>query len=173
MNKKDLRKYFKSIRKHNTILDKKIKDNLLTIVSKYHSIACYMAINEEISLNDFIKEISLSKEVYLPYTKEVLEFRKFTGFENLIPDQAGILAPNASTINVNEIDVIIIACIACNYDGYRLGYGKGYYDGALKDYKGLKVGVTYDETLTDVKFQETHDIRLDYIVTPTRIIKIG
>ncbi len=173
MNKKDLRSYYRLLRKHDNLIDEKVKNNLLKLVLNYNSVACYMAIDEEINLNEFIKSIYLQKKIYLPYTGEVLEFREFCGFDELIKDKAGILSSSRDKIEVNNIEVIIMACIACNYDGYRLGYGKGYYDGALKDYEGLKIGVTYDSCLTTKSFQESHDIKLDYIVTESRIIKIG
>jgi 5-formyltetrahydrofolate cyclo-ligase len=60
--------------------------------------------------------------------------------------------------------------VAFDIHGHRLGYGKGYYDRLLKKIKGLKVGLAYDFQIVDKLPVEPHDIPVDLIITPTRII---
>lgn len=68
---------------------------------------------------------------------------------------------------------IIIPALLYNYDGYRLGYGGGYYDRYIKVHpQVLKIGVSLDKFLTNLNFEEAHDEKVDYIVTEKRIIKI-
>lgn len=70
-----------------------------------------------------------------------------------------------------KIEVVFLPLLAYDKSGYRVGYGKGYYDVFLRECKPetIKIGLSMFgpvETITDV---EPHDIAMDYCVTPTTI----
>jgi len=172
--KKELRAYYKNERKKNRNFDDNFIDHLLKLVNGYSNIALYMKIGSEVNLEKLINKLFLTKNIYLPVVKgKNLEFRKFTSFNDLSFDEAKILAPvTGDLIDHKQIDMMIIPCLAANYQGYRLGYGGGYYDRILQNYHGLKVGVVFENCLTNLHFQEPFDIPLDILVTEKRIIKI-
>jgi len=60
--------------------------------------------------------------------------------------------------------ICITPALAFNADNYRLGYGGGYYDRFLRDYKGLSVGLCFKEFVTDIPVED-HDVPVDAVIT--------
>jgi 5-formyltetrahydrofolate cyclo-ligase len=170
--KKELRKIYRNLRKTNLNYDDIVCSNLYELVKKHSRIALYMSINHEVNVESLINKLLINQEVYLPYVNEALEFHKLHSLSEITLDKANIQTGTGEAIPIDNLDIIVMPCIACNFAGYRLGYGAGYYDKALQNYKGIKVGVTYENCLTEVRFDEEFDVRLNYIVTEQRIIKI-
>ena len=100
----------------------------------------------------------------------------FALLEELLPGSFGIPEPDTDLplVAIADIDVMLIPGVAFDVRGNRLGYGKGFYDRLLSSTAGLPllVGISFDETLYDELPAETHDIKMDYIVTPVRIVKV-
>jgi len=66
---------------------------------------------------------------------------------------------------------MFVPALAFDVARNRVGHGKGYYDRYLKDYKGIKVGVIFDEHLhSDIPFDD-NDIKMDIVITDKRTIK--
>ncbi|WP_407429988.1 5-formyltetrahydrofolate cyclo-ligase [Arcticibacter sp.] len=84
----------------------------------------------------------------------------------------GITEPlSGEEVSAETLDLIIIPLLACDSEGNRLGYGKGFYDRFLATCRqdALKVGLSYFEPQGEVIPHENHDIPLDLCVTPERI----
>lgn len=74
-----------------------------------------------------------------------------------IPDTAACAAP----------DVVLLPLVAFDADGYRIGYGGGYFDRTLAslDPRPLAIGVGFELARVASTRPEPHDVRLDAIVT--------
>jgi 5-formyltetrahydrofolate cyclo-ligase len=82
------------------------------------------------------------------------------GIREPLPDQAVMLP-----------DLVLTALLAFDDQGYRLGYGGGYYDRTIRALRSLKktitIGVAFDQQRVDAVPHLDYDERLDWIVTPS------
>lgn len=69
-------------------------------------------------------------------------------------------------------DLLLVPCVGFDADGYRLGYGGGYYDRTLAAWPPhakmpVTVGVAYEACRIDAGLleREAHDLPLDAVVT--------
>lgn len=78
-------------------------------------------------------------------------------FDLLISGAYGILEPNAHwpTINTSRLrdhDVILVPAVGCDRQGYRIGYGGGFYDRMLSKPEWtsmIKIGIVFDFAYVD------------------------
>ncbi|MFU8859990.1 MAG: 5-formyltetrahydrofolate cyclo-ligase [Cyclonatronaceae bacterium] len=73
-------------------------------------------------------------------------------------------------ISLNSIDLILVPMLAGDHNMNRLGYGKGYYDRLLSNFRGTSCGLLYEECLFKRIPADDHDRPLDYIVTEKKIL---
>lgn len=66
----------------------------------------------------------------------------------------------------------LVPGLAFSRDGSRLGRGAGYYDRLLAGTDAVKVGIVYESGLLPYIPAEDHDVRMDYLMTETGIVKI-
>lgn len=90
--------------------------------------------------------------------------------EQLILGKFGILEPlpTAPTISAKNVDLILVPAVACDRQGYRLGYGGGFYDRMLStpDWHNVAtVGITFEFAYLTRLPVESWDIRLQHICT--------
>lgn len=93
---------------------------------------------------------------------------RLRGIQDLDYDAWGIPVPNQKqTVSLAHIQLVLIPLLACDKNGNRIGYGKGYYDGFLNNLGSgtLKVGINFFEPIDKIE-AEWHDIPLDICITP-------
>ena len=89
----------------------------------------------------------------------------------------GILEPKekCELAQWNQLDLALIPGVAFDQFGRRLGKGKGFYDRVLVPFNGLKIGVCFDEQIVEPSLipMETHDIHMDWILTPSMLMEVN
>jgi 5-formyltetrahydrofolate cyclo-ligase len=81
----------------------------------------------------------------------------------------GITEPIGNIIIPNvRLELIFIPLLAFDQNGYRVGYGKGYYDRYLVDCKpeAIKMGFSYFEPVDHITDTNQFDVPLNYCITP-------
>ena len=119
-------------------------------------VALYMA--EEIEFDLKLLFAQADKEILIPKTlpKRQMIFVKYDK-DKLERTKYGLLEPISAQAEVP--DLILVPGLAWNAEGYRIGFGGGYYDRYLADFSGQTVSVCYD--FQNVEFEpETHDIKV-------------
>jgi 5-formyltetrahydrofolate cyclo-ligase len=156
---------------------KKIEQNLSNLkqYKEAKNVMFFVSFGSEVHTHEMIKEALKSKTVIIPKVlNNEIEPSLIIDFDNLIPSgKFGILEPiEAMKIAYKNIDLILVAGIAFDNEGYRLGYGLGYYDRFLaKLPKALKIGLCFDLQIADRLPREAHDVPVDIVVTDEEVIK--
>jgi len=142
-------------------------------LKKAKNILLYYPHKNEVDTRFIIKKL-LEKggfNLFLPkVSKDQLLPVKINDLSGLKKGYAGIMEPEGEIYPPEAIDIVIIPAVAFDLEGHRLGYGKGYYDRFLKETGALRVGVAYDFQIVDKLPVEQHDVPVELILTPTRII---
>ncbi|AZV44387.1 hypothetical protein BAOM_3778 [Peribacillus asahii] len=107
-----------------------------------------------------------------PQTK-VMEFKEITSFQQLESVYSNLLEPIAETVCVDseEIDVLIVPGLAFTKEGYRLGFGGGYYDRFLVSFKGTTLALAYECQLVESLPIEAHDLPVHQVVTTNTVFR--
>jgi 5-formyltetrahydrofolate cyclo-ligase len=58
-----------------------------------------------------------------------------------------------------------VPCLSYDPYGFRIGYGKGYYDRFLSAFEGTKIGLCYSEFESERLPRGKYDIKLDVVMT--------
>lgn len=104
-----------------------------------------------------------------------LEFRLWLPADVLIPGPMGILQPGPAAPVIRPA-LVLAPLLAFDRQGWRLGYGGGYYDRTLAALGAnppvIAVGIAFAAQEVDHVPHDSHDQPLDYVATETELIKI-
>ncbi|OGQ08858.1 MAG: 5-formyltetrahydrofolate cyclo-ligase [Deltaproteobacteria bacterium RBG_19FT_COMBO_58_16] len=135
--------------------------------------------NEVLTDEIFHAAAASGREVYYPRVvrglSRHLEFFRVTHLGELSPGSYEIEEPCGGEIKGDPavFDLVVVPGAAFDRKGGRLGYGKGYYDHALKGLGCRVVALAYDFQVIDGELpMEEHDVRVSAIVTESRIIRV-
>ena len=186
MNKSELRKKFSAFRTslpqtEKSSLDQQITENILcsSAFAKCDTLFTFISTDREISTRFLIESAwERCKKVAVPRCTDngfELEFFYLSSWDQLQSGKYGILEPirDLSLSAIQTGDSLCIVPAFC-YDnrGYRVGYGKGYYDRFLNSFSGCAMGVCYSECLTEYVPNDEYDMAVDIVVTENATINI-
>ena len=104
-------------------------------------------------------------------------YHYITSPNQLASGKYGIFEPSPELPLFSPSDEGIALCVlpAIVYDkrGFRLGYGKGYYDRFLSSFKGTKAGLIYSDFIVDKIPVGRFDLCSDVIITEKGVISFA
>jgi 5-formyltetrahydrofolate cyclo-ligase len=141
------------------------------------TVHCFIPIakNNEIDTWLLIDRIMEHGKVVLP--KSNFEDKSMTHFyfeknTELIQNQYDILEPtDAKACSIDAIDIVLIPLLAFDNDGFRVGYGGGFYDRFISQLpeKTQLIGLSLFEPIDKIKDLDTFDKKMHHCITPTEI----
>ncbi len=182
-SKDELRRRFLSLRDsmsrdHRLMLSKVIQERLLSLSEFKRSsiVGCYSAIGSEVDTSIIASHVLIQGKV-LAYPRILgmgkMEFRAVSDpMLDLTLGKYSILEPLESC-KLIEPDLLIVPAIAWDEHGYRIGYGKGYYDRYIRSSHAkasIYIGLAYDFQVISSIPHTIHDAKVDIIVTEKRVI---
>lgn len=149
-------------------LDKALISQLLQhpAYQTVETVATYLPMPFEVDTSELLAHaLAQGKRVLVPkvIAKGQMIFVDYDA-ERLVRSPFGILEPVSSQAVAPEaIDLIHVPAVAFNADGYRIGFGGGYYDRYLETFKGWTIGTAYP--IQQVVFTpDEHDVAVREVI---------
>lgn len=146
-------------------------------------VAVYFAVRDELSCAAITQKLAergrdIRLPILAPKPSGRLLFARWTDDDSLAVNQFGIPEPvRGPGVSPNEIDVAIVPVVAFDGQANRIGTGGGWYDRTFAGRarcahwtRPYLIGIAFDEQQADGIDPQPHDVAMDWIVTPTRII---
>jgi 5-formyltetrahydrofolate cyclo-ligase len=187
MNKTDLRKHYLSLRSQLTseeinsgseALSQKVLGYLATKPTIKH-IHLFLSIAKLNEVNTFPLVKKLQEAGFKVYTSildgGMLKTVVLSEGVELIEDKWGIPVPKSPVFADDaQIQLVLVPFLVFDLEGYRIGYGKGYYDSFLAGLSNnvLKIGLGFFPAVESIH-PEAHDIPLDACFTPDKDYKFS
>lgn len=181
--KQRLRKEIKNWRKGLPPLEKAQMDSRIsrriTGLREYAScqtILTYVSTPIEVDTLQLIQRAwAAGKQVAVPRCIEgsrYMDFYFIHSLEDLAPRTFGVLEPvpeRCRKLTDFKRCLCIVPALAYDREGFRLGYGAGYYDRFLSRFPGPKIGIVYAANMRFQLWHGQYDIPVDLIVTEKRL----
>lgn len=167
--KKALRKELLSLRK--SIIPQKLSIKILEkhpAFTEAETVFCYVSAHGEVDTYELIQELLTYKKVLVPYCINEdgdMIACPINSLEDLKEGKFKIPEPESpEEFPKEKIDFVIVPGVAFDKNGYRLGYGKGYYDRFLEGTTPFKLGVCQREFFLEEIPHGKFDVKMDDVI---------
>ena len=184
--KRELRQKYRALREAMDPVEKErydqaIFERLVQLPSyqKARAILCFVSTAIEVdTLRILQRAFQDGKTVAVPKCldrKGTMDFFVIRSLDDLTPGEFSLLEPDPDRVPAltqYQDSICILPAFAFDADGYRLGFGKGYYDRFLRRYTGEKIGICYNSCIAPYLPRGRYDETADYIVTPKYVLTV-
>jgi 5-formyltetrahydrofolate cyclo-ligase len=189
MDKKQMRQQVISKRNALTTVEHTVASSLILEHLKNipefkfaRAVAGFVAFRNEVATKEIL-EMILSKKIALflprinPSTR-TMQFYHITDLRQLIKNNMGILEPDPEKCvlgDIHHISLVLTPGVVFSKDGYRIGYGGGYYDRFFTTISEdvARVGLAFDLQIVDIDEmpRQPHDLPVHRIITESQIME--
>lgn len=154
-------------------LDKKLAEKFLGLDEYTNCKTLFLFVSSEIEVDTSAimqQAFADGKRVAVPKCKDKLgnmDFYYINSVSQLEKGYYGIYEPSKACERVEDFDtgLCIVPGLCFDMYGYRLGFGKGYYDRFLECFKGTTVGLCYSKCTEHELPKTMHDKPVDILIT--------
>lgn len=165
-------------------LDEKIINKFMSLATyRYaHTLLLYYPVKNEIDVIPIIENaLASGKRVALPRCEakgSVMYYHYISSLDDLVDGRFGIKEPreDAELFDRERLSgpcAVIIPALAYDRSGYRLGYGKGFYDRYFSSPGISTVGLIYSDFLAEKLPHGRYDIAVDLLVSEKEVKIVG
>lgn len=188
MTKEQLRKKYKEKRKQISCKDKQRLTDLILInfqkidLPYINCVHTYLAVEDQNEIETenitaYLKFKNPGLKIAVPkinFDAKEMNHYIFNEDAEFKSNSFGIIEPvNSEKINVDEIDLVLTPLLAFDTSGYRVGYGKGFYDKFFQqcNSSAIRVGLSYFNAEEKIDNINSFDVPLHYCITPDVVYK--
>ncbi len=176
LSKRELRSHLKL--KREEFLNSHNKESLCEQIASHlndvlhndvQTVASFSALSHEASPHLLQKLRPHLKWAYPKVIGESLEFYEVTDINTqMTPGALNVLEPNielCNKVSLGDCEAVFVPGLGFDRESQRIGYGKGFYDRALSNFKGQKIGICFEIQIYNESLPtEAHDASMDFIV---------
>lgn len=182
MTKKEMRKNMISILKSMDEQSKLRAEENITVYAKDYiqarnikSVGIVLPMKIEYDTWKLIDELLAMKvDVFSPqchYDDKSMTFHRLTSRDEVTLDEKNIPIPNINAPVNNDVDLLIVPGLIFSPNGYRIGYGGGFYDRFLMSFKGETASLIFSEQIGETIVEE-YDLPVDTLITDKEIFNV-
>lgn len=146
-------------------------------IQQANTIAITLSNQPEVDTTFIIEQLwKLNKQVAIPKchpSDRSMQFYLIDSFAQTERAFKNILEPIpelTETVGKDAIDVIVVPGVVFDREGYRIGFGGGYYDRFLLGFDGKRIALAFEEQLLNSIPKESHDLPVHILLTDSERI---
>ena len=188
VEKENLRRYILRLRNRQSIseIEQKSADIVEQVILLHEyvrarGIACYVSKDSEVNTRLILRNaLDRGKRVLVPVVKTgdiELFFSEIKDLgKELQPGTFGILEPKPEfvrPVELDAVDLIFVPGIVWDREGYRLGWGRGYFDRALTKLPEhvRSIGLAFNMQMITRVPKDQFDVPVNMVITESRVIR--
>ncbi|HIZ71360.1 MAG TPA: 5-formyltetrahydrofolate cyclo-ligase [Candidatus Atopostipes pullistercoris] len=141
------------------------------------TIGVYLSVGNEWDTREIVnRALEEGRDVVIPKTfpdtKEMV-FYQITDLKQTVKGPFNLDEPDTNQtepVDKDRIDLLVVPGLAFTENGYRIGFGGGYYDRYLANFIHPTVSILHSSQILDTFLVEHFDIPVSYLITEKGII---